>query len=223
MRPTEGILSEEARAELVQMAIDHGGDVTGKRNSDGSISPYELNLNYFDAINDPRSDEPIETAYNRFMVSQAIPMALMGIPGIYIHSLLGSRNYYEGVQKTGRARTINREQLNIVDLKHELADPDSLKCKVFNEMKTLLKIRSQQSAFHPNALQRILDLGPEIFAVERYSETTGQRITALHNMTNSQITVNIEEIEGATDVLTGKIAESNTFLLQPYEVCWLLN
>lgn len=28
---------------------------TGKRNSDGSVSPYELNITYFDALNDPES------------------------------------------------------------------------------------------------------------------------------------------------------------------------
>ncbi|MEI6520466.1 MAG: sugar phosphorylase [bacterium] len=221
MRPTEGILSEEARVKMVQMSIDHGGDVTGKRNSDGSISPYEINLNYFDAINDPRSDEPIETAFKRFIVSQAIPMAMIGIPGIYIHSLLGSRNYYDGVKETGRARTINREQLNIVTLAAELANPASLKSKVFNEMKRLLKIRAQQSAFHPNALQRILDLGPELFAIDRYNETTGQRITALHNITNTRITVEVEEIDGATDVLTGRVVESSPIVLEPYQVCWL--
>ncbi len=221
MRPTEGILSEEARAKMVQMSKDHGGDVTGKRNSDGSISPYEINLNYFDAVNDPRSDEPIEIAFKRFMVSQAIPMAMIGIPGIYIHSLLGSRNYYEGVKETGRARTINREQLDIENLSAELADTTSLRSKVFNEMKRLLKIRGQQSAFHPNALQRIIDLGPEIFVIDRYNETTGQRITALHNMTNTRITVEVDEIDGATDVLTGRVVESSPIVLEPYEVCWL--
>lgn len=222
MRPTEGILSEEARAKMVQMSKDHGGDVTGKRNSDGSISPYEINLNYFDAVNDPHSDEPIEIAFKRFMVSQAIPMAMIGIPGIYIHSLLGSRNYYEGVKETGRARTINREQLNVENLSVELADTSSLRSKVFNEMKRLLKIRGQQSAFHPNALQRIIDLGPEIFAIDRYNETTGQRITALHNMTNTRITVEVDEIDGATDVLTGRVVESSPIVLEPYEVCWLV-
>ena len=102
MRPTEGVLSEPERAELIQRARAHGGDVTGKINSDGTLSPYELNISYFDAINDPRAGEPMELQVRRFMVSQAIPMALMGVPGVYIHSLLGSRNDYAGVERTGR-------------------------------------------------------------------------------------------------------------------------
>ena len=63
----------------------------------------------------------LERQIRRFLVSQAIPMALMGIPGIYIHSLLGSRNDYDGVEASGRARSINREQLHIGRLQAELA------------------------------------------------------------------------------------------------------
>ncbi|MGE9291857.1 MAG: sugar phosphorylase, partial [Puniceicoccales bacterium] len=141
MRPTEGILSEEERAELVQMSYDRGGEMTGKRNSDGSVSPYELNLSYFDAVNDPRSSDPVELQVRKFLLSQAIPMALMGMPGIYIHSLLGSRNDLEGVRNTGRARSINRKQLNLEELYCELDDPASLRSRVFAGYTRLLALR----------------------------------------------------------------------------------
>jgi len=36
------------------------------------------------------------------------------------------------------------------------------------------------------ARQEIPDLGPAVFAVVRHNETTGQRIVALHNVTNNQ-------------------------------------
>src|SRR5258708_15176720 len=51
MRPTEGILSESERGELVRLACDRNGGMTGKSNPDGTVAPYELNLSYFDAIN----------------------------------------------------------------------------------------------------------------------------------------------------------------------------
>jgi len=115
----------------------------------------ELNLNYFDAVNDPRSDEPAGVQIKRFLVSQAIPMSLMGIPGIYLHSLLGSRNDYAGVRSTGRARSINREQIHFDRLLGELANPHSLRAQVFTALKQLLAIRARQSAFHPDAEQKI--------------------------------------------------------------------
>jgi sucrose phosphorylase len=224
MRPTEGILSEPERAELVQLARNHGGDITGKRNADGSISPYELNLNYFDAVNDPRANEPEELQIRRFVVSQAIPMALMGIPGIYLHSLLGSRNDYEGVISTGRARSINREQLRRDRLEAELAEPQSRRDRVFSEMKRLLAIRSQQSAFHPDAAQEIADLRPELFVVLRQNNTTGQRMVALHNVTARHLELPFREagiVPGSVDTLSGEVLSGQALTVAPYQVRWI--
>ena len=224
MRPTEGILSESERAELVQLAYDHGGDITGKRNSDGTVSPYELNLNYYDAVNDPRSREPEDLQIQRFFVSQAIPMALMGMPGIYIHSLLGSRNDMEGVKASGRARSINREQLNLEALRAELSAPHSRRAQVLFKIKRLLAIRSQQSAFHPDASQRILDLGLSVFAVARHNATTGQRILAIHSVSDQpqKLQVNSARITpGSIDLLNGEVLENPIITLEPYQVRWI--
>jgi len=174
MRPTEGLLTEPERQQLLELARSHHGDITGKRNPDGSISPYELNLNYFDAVNHPDSDEPIQTQIDRFMLSQAIPLALTGIPGIYIHSLLGSRNDLEGVKRTGRARSINREQLQERSLVEQLADPQSPRARVLSAYLHLLDARSQQPALHPDAPQEVLDLAPALFAVRRTDANTGK-------------------------------------------------
>jgi sucrose phosphorylase len=221
VRPTEGILSHEERMELVQLAKDRGGDVTGKRNSDGSVSPYELNLSYFDAINDPRADEPLELQVRKFMVSQAIPMALMGMPGIYIHSLLGSRNDYEGVERTGRARSINRAQLQLPDLRKELAAPESLRSRVFTAYLRFLRLRGEQTAFNPNAQQEILDLGPSVFAVRRFNQSSGQTVIALHNVTDA--TVNVALPGSYLDILAEEEVNGDTVFLAPYQVRWLAN
>jgi len=204
----------------VQLARDHGGDMTGKRNADGSVSPYELNLNYFDAINDPRANEPTELQVRRYMVSQAIPMALMGIPGIYIHSLLGSRNDYEGVKRTGRVRSINREQLSLDTLRHELADPCSVRAQVFGAYSKLLQLRSQQSAFDPNAAQEVLDCGPAIFAVRRENTQTGETLIALHNVTNQPVAIRLRTTS-LMDILAHEQMEEGSVTLAPYQVRWL--
>ncbi|NRA40660.1 MAG: hypothetical protein HRU15_21120 [Planctomycetes bacterium] len=89
VRPTEGILSDDERAELCARVEAHGGRVNYKANSDGSTSPYELNITYFDIINDPNADEDIAVQVKRFLASQAIALSFIGIPALYIHSLLG--------------------------------------------------------------------------------------------------------------------------------------
>jgi len=207
MRPTEGLLTEPERAELLALARAHGGDVTGKRNADGSVSPYELNLNYFDAVNDPRAAEPLELQVNRFMCSQAVPLALAGIPGIYVHSLLGSRNDLEAVRRTGRARSINRARLRLAELRRELADPGSTRARVFSAYRRLLELRREQRAFHPDAAQEVLDLGPAFFAVKRTDRDSGQSILAVHNVTARPQPADLHAFAGRSghrDLLSGE-------------------
>ncbi|MBL8029388.1 MAG: sugar phosphorylase [Fibrobacteres bacterium] len=223
MRPTEGILSEEARAKLCSMAKTRGGDITGKRNSDGSVSPYELNLSYFDAINDPTVNTPETVEVARFLCAQAITFSFIGIPGIYVHSLFGSRNDYEGVKRTGRARTINRAQLNKQNLIMELCSQDSLRSKVFSGMKRLLEIRSHQTAFHPDASQQVISLAPGLFAISRTS--TSQKIVALHNVSDQTIRIpraklpfdgEIHDLLSPEELIKGQEID-----IRPYQVRWL--
>jgi len=227
MRPTEGLLSEPERAALVALSRAHGGDVTGKRNPDGSVSPYELNLNYFDAVNDPRAAEPVGLQVARFMCSQAVPLALAGIPGIYIHSLLGSRNDLEGVKRTGRARSINRAQLRLAEVRRELAAPGSLRARVFSAYRRLLELRREQRAFHPDAAQEVLDLGPAFFAVKRTDRDSGQSILAVHNVTGERQSTDLRaRAAGARrrDLLSSEsfpAGSLGTLGFAPYQVRWL--
>jgi glucosylglycerate phosphorylase len=190
LRPVTGILSNDEVQALADLTQTHGGNVSFKNNSDGTQSPYELNINYFDAINHPDLVENSpETAIKRFIVSQVIGLCLAGVPGIYFHSLFGSRNDYDGLEKTGRYRSINREKLQLETLQSELKDETSRRSQVFSQYYHLLTIRREQSAFHPVAKQIIHTLNPAIFAVERINKTTGDRIIALNNVTDTTITL----------------------------------
>lgn len=51
-----------------------------------------------------------ELRLKRFMVAHSILLTIIGIPAVYVQSILGGRNYYEGVEKTGANRTINRQK-----------------------------------------------------------------------------------------------------------------
>jgi len=225
MRPTEGILTEEERRQLIDLATRHGGRVSYKTNPDGTETPYELNLCYFDAINNPNDEllaEDVQVA--RFLCAQAIPMVLMGMPGIYIHSLLGSRNDYAGREKTGMARSINRESLVLTDLDAELETDTSLRSRVFSGILNLLEIRQAQPAFHPNAHQAVVSVGRSVFGVLRASrDTDGQRILALFNVSAEpqQVPVGAVISGAATDLVSGVEYEGELLRLEPYQVAWL--
>lgn len=223
VRPTEEILSDEERQELVQHVLKHGGLMSARRNSDGTESPYELNISYFDALTHPQSNESLDIQVGRFLVSQAIPMALVGVPGIYIHSLLGSRSYLEGVKQTGRARSINRAQVRIEDLEKELLDENTIRGSVFTGMKRLLRVRTTRTAFSPVAPQKIIDFDPAVFAVERENKATGDRILALNNLANQPQPVVFGEVmdEPCVNLLNNEEVHDGDVVLDPYEVCWL--
>ena len=146
VRPVEGILTPAEVQALADRVLAHGGHASYKTNTDGSESVYELNISYFDALSDPQGGEPVSLQVARFMASQSIMLSLQGVPAIYAHSFFGSRNYPEGVEITGRARSINREKLQRAELEAALADPTSLRRQVWAAYRHLLEERAHQRA-----------------------------------------------------------------------------
>ncbi|PKO19146.1 MAG: sugar phosphorylase [Chloroflexi bacterium HGW-Chloroflexi-10] len=231
IRPALDLLPAEEVELLLKTTLQHGGRISSKTNSDGSTGPYELNINYFDLLNDPAGEEDLAVQVERFLVSQAIVMCMAGIPGVYMHSLLGSRNDSEGVEKSGQARSINREKLDVDQVQAELQNPDSLRARVFRGYQHLLQCRCKQPAFHPNADQQVLDLHEAIFAVLRTAQSGSQRILALHNVSATSVSfmLNTDELPGLenkpmTDLLEGRdisIPVCAPVTMQPYQILWL--
>ena len=183
LNPARDILSAAEIEALVQQTLAHGGLISYKQNSDGTQSPYEMNINYFDALSDPASNEPLAMQIDRFLAAQAIMLCLRGLPGIYFHSLFGSRNWVEGVRQTGHNRTINRQKLDAATLEAELAAPESLRAQVFARYSRLLRQRAQSAAFHPHGGQEILEMGAGVFAAQRTSPDGSERVLCLQNVT----------------------------------------
>ena len=182
VNPARGVLDETEIQALVDQTNSHGGQVSYKTNPDGSKSVYELNITLYDALNDPSSpDEKVDML--RFMASQVIMLSLAGVPGIYIHSLFGSRNCHSCMEKTGRTRSINREKFQRPDLEAELKESGSLKGEIFARYKLLLGLRKDQAAFHPAGDQRILKFNEAVFALLRTSPDKQERILCLVNAT----------------------------------------
>ena len=221
VRPLEGILPAEALDELIHMVEANGGRVSYKQNSDGSQSPYELNIAYVDALGPGgRQEDPLQA--KRFMASQAIQYSLPGVPATYIHSLLGSQNWEEGVQQTGRARTINREKLNVKEVIQEIESPASLRHRIFEAYLEMIEIRTKQPAFHPKAGFRILNIDPRVFAIVRYC--TGQTLYALTNVTAEDLVVALAQDLGDAqleDLISGKRFNPEAVRLKPYQSVWL--
>jgi glycosidase len=229
--PARGLLSETEIECLVDATLAHGGRVSYKTNADGSQSVYELNISYFDALSDPSTKESLDAQVGRFIAGQAIMLALAGIPGIYVHSLLGSRSWQEGVAQTGRNRTINRQKFDRAVLERELSDPGSRRHKVFSAYSRLLRARAGELAFHPHGSQHVPSIGRKVFALLRTSPQSDSRVLSLINVSGSPQRVHVSPDDLGLppgtwhDLLSGEVlqvAPSGSLVsLPPYAVLWL--
>ncbi|MDA46067.1 alpha-amylase [Listeria monocytogenes] len=215
MRPATGILSDEEINSLVQKAVQNGGQVSYKDNADGTQSVYELNINYGEALQNPGEDTTEELVTKKIIAAHSILLTLQGVPAIYYHSLLGSKNDLVGYEESGINRRINREKLEKNQLVHEL-ETDTYRQTIFTSLKKLVQIRRNHTAFSPFATQEILDLGPDVFAIKRESEE--ECIYGIINVTSHNISKTLAF--SGTNLLTNQPVASELDLTA-YEVVWI--
>ncbi len=220
VRPLQGWVPESELQAMVGQVKARGGLVSMKRNSDGSESPYELNITYFDALGVERPEEHVL----RFLCSQTIPLSLQGIPAVYFQSLVAAPNDQVGVQRTHAARSINRHKWQEMELASLQADPTSATAKILPELLRRLRVRAEQPAFDPEAPQRILRLDPHVFAVERIHAT--RPLLALHNVAPAPCRITLPATfapGGWLDVLENNSTPTRdrTLDLPPYACRWL--
>ncbi|MBC1987217.1 sugar phosphorylase [Listeria sp. FSL L7-0478] len=215
MRPATGILSDEEINSLVQKAVQNGGQVSYKDNADGTQSVYELNINYGEALQNLEEDTTEELVTKKIIAAHSILLTLQGVPAIYYHSLLGSKNDLIGYEESGIKRRINREKLEKNQLAREL-ESVSYRQTIFTSLKKLVQIRRNHTAFSPFATQEILDLGADVFAIKRESDT--ECIYGIINVTSQDIRKTIAF--SGTNLLTNQLVTSE-LELAAYEVVWI--
>ncbi|MDN4524713.1 sugar phosphorylase [Fictibacillus fluitans] len=217
MRPTEGILGDKDRQLLVDKVKENGGRVSYKSNPDGTESPYELNINYMEALLNKGEDEEEDVQIQKMLAAHSVLFSFIGVPAVYYHSLLGSGNDLQGVEQSCINRRINREKLDYDALINELETSDRRR-GVFGGLKKMMRIRQAESAFSPFADQKVKDLGPEIFALERWNKETDEQIFFAVNTASQKVSIQLPT--GGTDLWTGKTVERQTEL-EPYQFIWV--
>lgn len=230
VRPLEGLVPHKELHALIEGVEEHGGSVSVRTRPDGSESPYELNITYFDALSDP-GQPPSTRHIARFLCSQAVMLALRGVPAVYFHSLTATPNDTVGVEVTGRARSINRKRWDCGELSNLLDDPSTPTARVFRDYLRLLTLRAAHPAFHPDGPQRVLGLERGLFGVERTAPDDSETILAISNLSARSRRFTLDErLTGSSnvqvweDLITGRSgtgAGKRTWGLAPYETVWL--
>jgi len=231
--PLHGIVEESEINSMCRKIERLGGRISYKNKNGNTLEPYEMNINFLDALGDPDNlNEENDIIAKRFLMSQSIMLTFRGVPGIYFHSLLGSRNWKEGVDNTGHFRSINREKLNKSDLMTDLADYESLRSKVFYPYIEMIKKRASEYSFHPMGKQSVLFCHSSVFAIERISPDKKETVLCLHNISKDsrQFTIEIKDlptmpVSGLVNILENRFYEIINSVLNiemgPYEVLWL--
>ncbi len=231
VRPLEGLIPDAELDELVEAVEQRSGHVSSRSNNEtGEVSPYELNITYFDALSDPGqiiTDRHIE----RFLCSQTVMLALKGIPAVYFHSLMATRNDHRGVGLSGQYRSINRKRWDEHELKHLLIDPVTVTSRVFSQYVQLLKKRASCSAFHPDGAQTVLELEDGLFGILRTSPDGREKLACISNMSSESRDIqllralpewsHLSATNPCQELIKDRRFEHDHLTLKPYETVWL--
>ncbi|MFK7975449.1 MAG: sugar phosphorylase [Halioglobus sp.] len=229
LRPAEGLLSDQELKKLIDTMHAFGGHVSYRALESGEQKPYEINIALRDALQGTVHG-PDTHGIARLVCAHAIMLALEGIPGVYIHSLLGTHNDAQKVHNTGQYRSINRHQWDYQQLTQLLDEPTTTHSEIFGHLSSLLRVRAQQAAFHPNATQYTLHISDAVFAFWRQSIDRRQSIFCLHNVTDQEQTITLSEInliysQHWVDLISQQKLEEDQPVLQlkPYQSVWITN
>ncbi|PJD61487.1 sugar phosphorylase [Enterobacter kobei] len=217
LNPLRGILPESEILSLVEKLQQEGALVNWKNNPDGTRSPYEINVTYLDALSS--QDSPDDERIARFILAHAVLLSFPGVPAVYIQSILGSRNDYEGVERLGYNRAINRKKYTTGQVDLELNNKQSIRHKIYSRLSELIAIRRGERAFHPDAQAMFESLDEQILKIVRVADN-GERITALFNFSHNVHTV-YEKVLSGVELLSGQAIDGTELTLNPWQVMWI--
>ncbi|WP_411847243.1 sugar phosphorylase [Roseibacillus persicicus] len=184
VRPLSGLIPESERDWMIERVKERDGLVSYRAMPDGSQSPYEMNVTYrsaLEVIGNP------ELGARRFICSQAVMLAMAGIPGIYFHSIVGEHNWTEGPQREGgERRDINRRRLSWREVEELLDDPEGESGWIANVYASMLRVRRSCSAFHPDAGQDIIPTAGNLFAILRTSLDSERKVLCVFNFAEAE-------------------------------------
>ena len=225
---------------LISKAREQGAFVSYKTGAGGKEEPYEINTTWYSALNSDSGNEPLAIQIKRFVASRSIALVLKGVPGIYLHGLIGTTNDVDTAIKTKSKRDINRQIISETALERELKSPTSKLSKLSEALGKLLENRVRQKAFHPQGKQQILHLSNKCFVVLRVSGDRQEHILTITNVANQtcQLEIPLDKLQlGNPDLVNPtdnnywydlignrgfQVQQQKIFIvLHPYDVVWL--
>jgi len=218
LRPLEGLVPASDIQRLTDAAHERGGFAAMRSADDGTETVYELNIALFSAFGGTTKNIPAYLGAHQLM------LAFQGIPALYLNAFVGGLNDLQGVESTGRTRSINRGHWQLDDLKTILATETNEQSIIFAELNRSLEIRGSQSAFAPSAQQEILAYTKDSLWLKR--ENTDQVILVIASFSEAPVETELPRQDTAYEHATDLLSEDAVVLtkavpMAPYQVRWL--
>lgn len=218
LRPLEGLVPASDIQRLTDAAHERGGFAAMRSADDGTETVYELNIALFSAFGGTAKNIPAYLGAHQLM------LAFQGIPALYLNAFVGGLNDLQGVESTGRTRSINRGHWQLDDLKTILATETNEQSIIFAELNRSLEIRGSQSAFAPSAQQEILAYTEDSLWLKR--ENTDQIILVIASFSEAPVETELPRQDTAYEHATDLLSEDAVVLtkavpMAPYQVRWL--
>ncbi len=218
LRPLEGLVPASDIQRLTDAAHERGGFAAMRSADDGTETVYELNIALFSAFGGTAKNIPAYLGAHQLM------LAFQGIPALYLNAFVGGLNDLQGVESTGRTRSINRGHWQLDDLKTILATETNEQSIIFAELNRSLEIRGSQSAFAPSAQQEILAYTKDSLWLKR--ENTDQVILVIASFSEAPIETELPRQDAAYESAIDLLSEDAVVLtkavpMAPYQVRWL--
>lgn len=225
VRGAQGRMTPAEVLGLAEAIRQRGGLVSNRRLPNGSDSPYELNITFFDALLPPGDDPASADALDRYLTAQAVALSLAGVPAVYIHNLFGSRSDHAALAgvdatQTEFKRLVNRHKFTRAEVDALLADPTGREARIFARYTRLLQLWRREPAFAPTSPQAVLRLHPGVFALRRGTEGPGD-VICLHNLSGQPADLVLPDSAPRTDIVTGESVPAGALTLPAWSMLWL--
>lgn len=218
VRPLEGIISDDEVNAMVEHTLSQGGLVSYKTLPNDKEVPYELNITWASYLYDERLS--VEQNAVRIASSHLAVLAFSGVPAMYFHNLLATRNWFGREPDSTIKRRINRPKLTRDELDNYL-DQDPLAQRVNKLLRHAIKLRKAHPAFHPNAEKNDFFIDKRIWSFER--DSGEEKVRVFYNLSREVVCIRDQTLfSGKFDLLTGQYFDDSTELkVEPYSMYWI--
>jgi len=198
--------------------------------------PYELCITTRDVLT--KLDNPVLEA-KRYLVFKTLALALMGrnAKAVYFNDLMGLKNDYELVEKTGELRNIKRTKADHHTLEQRIGNPSRVEYWIAKHMNNTIALVDSDPSFSPrgNEARIVVDSNqPSIAIVHNSYEDHHSLIVVNTAGETKQVQIQpaaygMHSRKDLVDNITGRVIsnplsnDSTTLQLGPFDRLWLKN